>query len=168
MEMKEFIANFISLCYIAECMIERVQKMEQAHNLKLWTVTSDLPWTPSSVRLSVKPALFAFSKTAQEKAWGGGGVIIKMLVSVSRRLANDDCKSLKSTGWDRSRMGDYAACGRLPSCARRMIHARSLLAPESWREYPARTSLVSPLHMGIVSHHACATLTINIHATWKQ
>ena len=53
----------------------------------------------------------------------------------------------------------------LPSCARRVIRAHSLqtlhvLAPESLREYPARTSLVSPLHTGgVVSRHARATLT---------
>ena len=45
------------------------------HNLKIWTVTSDLPWTPSSVRLPVESALSAFRK-------GIGGVIIEMLVSV--------------------------------------------------------------------------------------
>ena len=47
----------------------------------------------------------------------------------------------------------------LPSCARRVIRARSLLAPESWREYPARTSLVSLLHTAVVLRHARATLT---------
>ena len=47
--------------------------------------------------------------------------------------------------------------GTLPSCARRVIRAHSLLAPESWREYPARTSLVSPLHTGVVLRHARAT-----------
>ena len=57
----------------------------------------------------------------------------------------------------------------LPACARRVIHARSLLAPESWLEYPARTSLVSPLHTGVVSHHARSTLRqktskyVNLH-----
>ena len=50
----------------------------------------------------------------------------------------------------------------LPSCARRVICARSLLAPESRREYPARTSLVSPLHTGVVSRHARATLRLGL------
>ena len=36
--------------------------------------------------------------------------------------------TLKSTGRDRSRTGDYAACGTPPSCARPVIRARSLLA----------------------------------------
>ena len=45
----------------------------------------------------------------------------------------------------------------LPSCARRVIRARSLLAPESRWEYPARTSLVSLLHTGVVSRHARGT-----------
>ena len=46
----------------------------------------------------------------------------------------------------------------LPSCAHGEIRAHSLLASESRREYPARTSLVSPLHTGVVSRHARATL----------
>ena len=60
---------------------------------------------------------------------------------------------LKTTGRDSNWTG-----ATLPSCARRVIRARSLLAPESWREYPVRTSLVSPLHTGVVSRHARATL----------
>ena len=67
-----------------------------------------------------------------------------------------EIQSLKAIGPDRSLTGDYM--WTLPSCARRVIRARSLLAPESWREYPARTSLVSPLHTGVVSHHARSTL----------
>ena len=51
----------------------------------------------------------------------------------------------------------------LPSCARRVIRARSLLAPESRWEYPARTSLVSPLHTAVVSPHARATLIQILH-----
>ena len=65
---------------------------------------------------------------------------------------------LKSTGRDRSWTGDYAAMWTLPSCARRVIRARSLLTPDSRREYPARTSLVSPLQTGVVSRHVRATL----------
>ena len=38
-----------------------------------------------------------------------------------------------------------------------------ILAPESWREYPARTSLVSPLHTRVVSRHARATLILSFH-----
>ena len=45
----------------------------------------------------------------------------------------------------------------LPSCARRVIRARSVHADGI--EYPARTSLVSPLHTGVVSRHARPTLT---------
>ena len=62
----------------------------------------------------------------------------------------------------------------LPSCARRVIRAGSLLAPESWRQYPARTSLVSPLHTGVVSRHARATLKVAWHicrtlwGSWKE
>ena len=57
--------NFISLRYIVECGLSRSNG--QAHNLKLWTVASDLPWTLSRVCLPVEPALFAFSKTVHEK-----------------------------------------------------------------------------------------------------
>ena len=68
----------------------------------------------------------------------------------------------------------------LPSCARCVIRARSLLAPESWWEYPARTSLVSLLHMGVVSRHARGTLRnrpvllidvvkfMNVSSPWDQ
>ena len=66
---------------------------------------------------------------------------------------------LKSIGWIGA--GCETSCmWTLPSCGRHMIRARSLLAPESWREYPARNSLVSLLHMGVhlVSRHARATL----------
>ena len=55
---------------------------------------------------------------------------------------------LKSTGGIGA--GRETSCmWTLPSCARRVIRARSLLAPESWREYPVRTSLVSSLHTGV-------------------
>ena len=64
---------------------------------------------------------------------------------------------IKSTGRDRSWMGD-CCMWTLPYCTRHVLRARSLLAPESWREYPARTSLVSPLHTGVVdSRHTRAT-----------
>ena len=66
---------------------------------------------------------------------------------------------LRSTGRDRSWTGDYAACGRCHLVRAAMIPARSLLAPESWREYPAQTSLVSPPYTGVVSRHARATLS---------
>ena len=73
--------------------IERVQRA--AHNMKIWTVASDLPWTPSHVRLPVEPSI----RIQQNGAWKElGGVIIGMLVS-GRRLANDDCKSLKKSSW---------------------------------------------------------------------
>ena len=48
-----------------------------------------------------------------------------------------------------------------------MIRARSLLAPESWREYPARTSLVSPLHTGVVSRHTRAILNCIPYKTFQ-
>ena len=70
-------------------------------------------------------------------------------------------RALKSTGRDRSWTGSRLRCmWMMPSCARRVIRARSLLAPGSWREYPAWTSLVSPLHTGVVSRHARATLML--------
>ena len=54
----------------------------------------------------------------------------------------------------------------LPSCTRCMILAHSLLAPESWREYPTWTRLVSPLHTGVVSRHARATFSYMISICW--
>ena len=52
----------------------------QVHNFKLWMIASDLPWTPSCIRLPVEPALFVFSKLAHGKKLRG--VINEMLVSV--------------------------------------------------------------------------------------
>ena len=74
----------------------------------------------------------------------------------------------KSTGRDRSWTGDYAACGRCHLAHAEWHRARSLLAPESGREYPARTSLVSPLHTGVVSCHARATLIGLYQTTYHQ
>ena len=55
---------------IAECCVSGSNR--QAHNLKIWTVSLDLPWIPSRVRLSVEPALYAYSQTARGKElpWG--------------------------------------------------------------------------------------------------
>ena len=58
----------------------------------LGMVISDLPWTPSRVRLPVEPTLFTFTKTVHRN-FGIGGVIIEILVSVPH--INADCKSLK-------------------------------------------------------------------------
>ena len=60
-----FVTSLNSFCYITECGLS--VSNGQAQNLKFWTVTFDLPWTPSCVRLPIEPALFAFSKTAHEK-----------------------------------------------------------------------------------------------------
>ena len=42
-----------------------------------------------------------------------------------------------------------------------------ILSPESWREYPARTSLVSPLRTSVVSRHARATLITSYQLWWQ-
>ena len=55
-------------CYIAECGLSGSNG--QTHNLKIWTVASDLPWTPNCVRLPFEPAIFAFSKTAHGEEFG--------------------------------------------------------------------------------------------------
>ena len=60
--------DFNLLCYIAECGLSGPN--QQAHNLIIWMVASDLPWAPSCVRLPIEPALFAFSKTAHGKKLG--------------------------------------------------------------------------------------------------
>ena len=72
------IPDSMSLRYIAECGSNGSKR--QAHNLKIWMVTSDLPWTVSHVRLPIEPALFTLSKMAHGKELGR--VIIKKLVSV--------------------------------------------------------------------------------------
>ena len=67
--------------------------------------------------------------------------------------------SLKSTRRDRSWTGDYAMCGRCHlAYAAWFTHVPYLLQSNDLREYPVRTSLVSPLHMGIFSFHARGTL----------
>ena len=71
------IPDIISSRYIAECGLSGSNG--HAHSLKIWTVASDLPWTPRHVRFPVAPALFPFSKTAHGKELG---VIIEMLVSL--------------------------------------------------------------------------------------
>ena len=67
---------FILLPYIPEC-----GSKGQVHNLKIWTVASDLPWTPSRVRLPIEPPPPPI-RIQQDGAWKGIGVIIEMLVSV--------------------------------------------------------------------------------------
>ena len=62
------IPDSMSLRYIAECGSNRSKR--QAHNLKIWMVTSDLPWTVSHVRLPIEPALVTFSKMAHGKELG--------------------------------------------------------------------------------------------------
>ena len=72
------IPDFILLRYIAECGLSGSNG--QAHNLNTWTVTSDLPRTPSRVRLPVESTCI---RIQQDGVWKGiGGVIIEMLVSV--------------------------------------------------------------------------------------
>ena len=68
---------------------------------------------------------------------------------------------LKLIGRDRSWTGDNAACGRCHLAHAAWFAHIPYLLPESWREYPARTSLVSPLHTGVVSRHARATLIVD-------
>ena len=53
---------------IAECGLSGSNG--QLHNLNISTFASDLPWTPSRVRLPVDTTLFAFSKTAHGKELG--------------------------------------------------------------------------------------------------
>ena len=65
--------------YIAKCGLSRSNS--QNRNLKIWRVASDLPWTPSHVRLPIEPALFAFSQTAHGKELGEWSSI-EMLVYV--------------------------------------------------------------------------------------
>ena len=93
--------------------------------------------------------------------------ILYFLYYYSKPITSLDFSSLfnntlvKSTGRDRSWTGDNAACGRCHFAhAAWSAHVPYILAPESWREYPARTSLVSPLHAGVVSRHARATLNL--------
>ena len=59
------IPNFSLLHYIAECRLSGSNG--QVHNLKIGTVTSDLP---CRVLLPVEPTLFAFNKTTHGKNWG--------------------------------------------------------------------------------------------------
>ena len=68
----------ILLCYIAECGLSG--SSGQAHNLTIWTVTSDLPWTPSHVRC----AHWTRSVHIQQNgAWKAiGGVSNETLISV--------------------------------------------------------------------------------------
>ena len=74
------IPDIILLHYIIECGLSGSNG--QVHNLKIWTVTSDLPWTPSRVRFACWTQSIPIQ---QDGTWKGiGGVIIEMLVSMSQ------------------------------------------------------------------------------------
>ena len=61
----------ISFCYAILLNADWVGPMgKRTMYLKIWTVASDLPWTPSRVRLPVEPALFTFSKPVHGRNCG--------------------------------------------------------------------------------------------------
>ena len=61
------ITSFISLRYIAECGLSGSNR--QAHNLKIWTLASDLPWTPSRVRLPTNRLYSHQARWQMERNW---------------------------------------------------------------------------------------------------
>ena len=62
------IPNFISSPYIAGCGLSGSNR--HAHNLKIWTVASDLPWTQSHVCLPIKPLYSHSARRRMERNWG--------------------------------------------------------------------------------------------------
>ena len=61
-------------------------------------------------------------------------------------------------GLANSQAGRETSCmWMLPSCTRRVIRARSLLCSRVMTGVSRTNQLVSPLHTGVVSHHARAT-----------
>ena len=84
------IPNFISSPYIAECGLS--ESYTQAHNWKIWTVASDLPWTPSHVWMPIKPLYSHSARRRMERNWGSHHWNTSLRATDS--LVNDDCKSL--------------------------------------------------------------------------
>ena len=54
--------------YSAECGLSGSNV--ETHNLKVWTVTSDLPWTLSRVCLPIEPLYSHSAKRRMERNWG--------------------------------------------------------------------------------------------------